>query len=130
MGERKRRSFEELTREEQAKVEASRARHRTPESKAEDEFVRAEVRKEFPPLVPDPQTLAVLAELRRVREGQGLSLADLSELTGFDRATLSKLETGKNFNPTLGTLYRIAQALGKRLDWSIGGLADLQTRLN
>jgi transcriptional regulator with XRE-family HTH domain len=64
-----------------------------------------------------------LAELRRERERQGLSLTDMSERTGLDRATLSKLETGKLANPTLATLRRYAQALGKRLSWSLKDLA-------
>jgi transcriptional regulator with XRE-family HTH domain len=52
-------------------------------------------------------------------ESQGLSLADVSERTGLDRAMLSKLETGKLANPTVGTLRRYARALGKRLSWSL-----------
>jgi transcriptional regulator with XRE-family HTH domain len=63
-----------------------------------------------------------LASLRLERERQGLSLTDLAERTGIDRATISKLETGKIANPTLLTLRTYAAALGKRLSWS---LADL-----
>jgi transcriptional regulator with XRE-family HTH domain len=32
-----------------------------------------------------------------------LSLTDMAERTGIDRATISKLETGKLGNPTNGT---------------------------
>jgi ribosome-binding protein aMBF1 (putative translation factor) len=125
MSERSRRPLNDLTPDERAKVEAFRARHRTPEAREHEDLVRAAVREEFPPAVPDQQTLAALAALRRERERQGLSLADLSERTGLDRATLSKLETGKMANPTLATLRRYAQALGKRLNWS---LEDAVTR--
>jgi transcriptional regulator with XRE-family HTH domain len=34
---------------------------------------------------------------------------------GIDRAVLSRLETGKNLNPTFATLSRYAWALGKTL---------------
>ena len=49
------------------------------------------------------------------RRRLNLSLADLSERTGMDQATLSRLENGKQANPTLDTLSRVATALGKRL---------------
>jgi transcriptional regulator with XRE-family HTH domain len=35
----------------------------------------------------------------------------------IDRATLSKLETGKVPNPTVGTLRALARSLNKRLSW-------------
>ncbi|MFO0890021.1 MAG: helix-turn-helix transcriptional regulator [Isosphaeraceae bacterium] len=123
MGERRRRSLEELSSEERAKLEAFRARHGSPEARAEEESVRRAVRDEFSPATPDPETLIALASLRTERERQGLSLADMAERTGLDRATLSKLETGKLANPTLATLRRYAQALGKRLSWAMEDLA-------
>ena len=46
---------------------------------------------------------ALLAELKAAREEKGLSLADLTDLTGMDRSALSKLETGQRPNPTLET---------------------------
>jgi transcriptional regulator with XRE-family HTH domain len=55
----------------------------------------------------------VMASLKTERERQGLTLAKVAKRTGIDQAALSKLETGRNGNPTLDTLYRIAQALGK-----------------
>jgi transcriptional regulator with XRE-family HTH domain len=55
----------------------------------------------------------ILASLKKERERQGLTLADVSERSGIDQAALSKLETGAHDNPTLETLYRIALALGK-----------------
>ena len=57
----------------------------------------------------------VLAELKAAREAKGLSLADLTELTGMDRSALSKLETGERPIPTVQTLVRYADAVGKRL---------------
>ena len=56
--------------------------------------------------------VAALAGLRHERERQGLSLSDLAERTGIDRATISKLETGKLANPTIGTLRTYAKLCG------------------
>ena len=53
----------------------------------------------------------LIAALRAERERQGLSLADLAERTGIDRAAIHKLEIGVNTNPTLATLSRYAGAL-------------------
>ncbi|HTU18792.1 MAG TPA: helix-turn-helix transcriptional regulator [Gemmataceae bacterium] len=61
------------------------------------------------------EILALLSSLRRVRETSGLSLSDLEKVTGIDKAALSRLETGKQNNPTLETVFRIVNALGKRL---------------
>ena len=60
-------------------------------------------------------------QLKAAREAKGLSLADLTELTGMDRSALSKLETGQRANPTVETLVRYAEAVGKRL---VVSLAD------
>ena len=60
-----------------------------------------------------------MSALRTERERQGLSRSDVSERTGIVRATLSKLETGKVTNPTVGTLRALAHALNKRLSWSL-----------
>ncbi len=43
----------------------------------------------------------------------------MAERTGIDRATISKLETGKIANPTIGTLTTYARALGQRLAWTL-----------
>ncbi|MBY0229609.1 MAG: helix-turn-helix transcriptional regulator [Gemmataceae bacterium] len=52
-------------------------------------------------------------ELKQERERQGLTLAQMAERTGMDAATLSRIETRTAGNPTVGTLSRIARALGK-----------------
>lgn len=58
---------------------------------------------------------ALLQQLKAAREAKGLSLADLTELTGMDRSALSKPETGQRANPTVDTLVRYSEAVGKRL---------------
>ena len=57
----------------------------------------------------------LLVQLKAAHEARGMSLSDLTELTGMDRSALSKLETGQRVNPTLETLVRYAEAVGKRL---------------
>jgi DNA-binding XRE family transcriptional regulator len=59
-------------------------------------------------------SLFAVAELKKTRETLGLSLTDVSERSGIDRATLCKIENGKG-NPTIQTIGRYAAALGKRV---------------
>ena len=61
----------------------------------------------------------LIAALRAERQRQGLSLADLAERTGMDRAAIHKLEIGLNSNPTYATLTRYATALGSRIEWQL-----------
>ncbi len=63
----------------------------------------------------------LLLQLRAAREARGMSLAEVTALTGMDRSSLSKLETGLRPNPTVETLVRYAEAVGKRL---VVSLAD------
>jgi DNA-binding XRE family transcriptional regulator len=115
---RRRLSAADLTPEQRAAVEARRAERRTAEYQEDLARDIDAYRREHPPLG-DPELIAALAGLRRERERQGLSLTDMAERTGIDRATISKLETGKLANPTVGTLRTYARALGRRLIWSL-----------
>ena len=63
--------------------------------------------------------LSALAELKRHRDEQGLSLADVAERSGLDRAQLSRLESGKILNPTMGTLWRYADAIGAQVSLAV-----------
>jgi transcriptional regulator with XRE-family HTH domain len=58
---------------------------------------------------------ALLRQLNAAREEQGMSLSDVTRVTGMDRSALSKLETGRRPNPTIETLVRYADAVEKRL---------------
>jgi DNA-binding XRE family transcriptional regulator len=65
---------------------------------------------------------ALAAELRHAfrllkmeRQAQGLSLADMQERTGMNRSAISRLENDDSANPTIETLTRYAEALGKHL---------------
>src|SRR5437879_5465242 len=57
----------------------------------------------------------LLHDLKRARESADLSLADIAERTGMDKAVLSKMENGRHGIPTLPSLARYAQAVGLRL---------------
>jgi hypothetical protein len=57
----------------------------------------------------------VMQLLRAERTHQGLSLADIQARTGIARSALSRLETEPDANPTLTTVTRYAEALGKDL---------------
>ena len=82
---------------------------------------------ERPGASPDPGLVEALAALRRERQRRGLSLSDVAGLTGISKGDLSKLETGKVGNPTVGTLRTYARALGRRLVWSLASLDEAPT---
>jgi DNA-binding XRE family transcriptional regulator len=54
-------------------------------------------------------------ELKKARQAAGLTLAAVSKRTGMDQATISRLENGRQPNPTIDTLWRFARAVGRRL---------------
>ena len=49
--------------------------------------------------------------IREIREEKGMSQTELSEKTGLTRATIWRLETGKEETTTTKTLLKIAEAL-------------------
>jgi transcriptional regulator with XRE-family HTH domain len=57
----------------------------------------------------------LLASLKRAREEAGLTLAEVAQRCHMDEPALSRLENGRNANPTVETLWKYAAALGKRL---------------
>jgi transcriptional regulator with XRE-family HTH domain len=113
--ERSRSRLENLTEEQRAAVERIRARHRTPEYRAEEQRVRELARQDFLPAIPDPELAALLAALKAERERRNVSLTEMHERTGIDRATISKVENGHIPNPTWATLRSYARALGLRI---------------
>lgn len=53
--------------------------------------------------------------LKSTREALGLTLADIKARTGIEKGNLSRLENAANPNPTIDTLTRYADAVGKEL---------------
>ena len=60
-----------------------------------------------------------IRQVRAFPEAQGLTLKEVSARCGMDVATLSKLENGKQANPTLFTMLLYVGAVGKRLHFSV-----------
>lgn len=110
----------------------TRNRQLPPEEAARYKVVRQQIAEELPDLIArhhermatlDPLQ-ELLPQLKAAREAKGLSLADLTEITGMDRSALSKLETGQRANPTVETIVRYAEAVGKRLVVSLVDVED------
>ena len=107
----------------------TRTRRLSPEEAARYREVREQVVEELPELISRhherllalDQVKDLVQQLRAAREEKGLSLSDLTRMTGMDRSALSKLETGQRLNPTVETLVRYADAVGKRLVVSLEG---------
>jgi ribosome-binding protein aMBF1 (putative translation factor) len=120
-----------LTPEQKARVEAIRAKNRTPEARAAEARVREVLDREYR----ETGTIATTGDgtmmwdqvafrrfvmgLRRERERLGLSLTDVAERAKIDKAALSRLENGQQLNPTVNTLARYAQALGKTVTYGL-----------
>jgi transcriptional regulator with XRE-family HTH domain len=51
------------------------------------------------------------ANLKRIRQDKGLTQEQLAEVSGFSQQYISGLEHGRR-NPTIVTLYELADALG------------------
>ena len=61
--------------------------------------------------------------LRSLREEKGISLEDLSRLTGFDADLLSKIESREVY-PQLGTVIKLSKALDAAFGRIISGAGD------
>lgn len=49
--------------------------------------------------------------MREARQRRGMTQDDVAEASGLDQTTISDLETGRNTNPRLDTIRRLAKAL-------------------
>jgi DNA-binding XRE family transcriptional regulator len=118
-----------------------RPRDQTPEQEAEERAIRERFQRERPSR---EELLAsgeyedtgltqgefwelqrfCLEQLRSLRESAGLSLTDMAERTGMDRAAINKLENGVHTNPTISTINRYLHALGKKLVVRVADMAS------
>jgi ribosome-binding protein aMBF1 (putative translation factor) len=120
-----------LTPEEMQRVEAIRARHRTPQARAQEMHTRELLDQEYRETgtietTGDGTTMGdmvafrrFIMSLRQERERRGFSLNEMAERAKIDKAALSRLENGQQLNPTINTLARYVHALGKRIAWSL-----------
>jgi len=58
----------------------------------------------------------IIKNLRKLREAKGLSQEKLARMADVANNTIIKIEAGKNQNPTLDTLKKIAKALEVSID--------------
>ncbi|KKR46492.1 MAG: Transcriptional regulator, Cro/CI family [Parcubacteria group bacterium GW2011_GWA2_40_143] len=58
----------------------------------------------------------ITKNLRKLRKSKGLSQEKLARLADVANNTIIKIEAGKNQNPTLDTLKKIAKALEISVD--------------
>jgi DNA-binding XRE family transcriptional regulator len=106
-------------------TEEDRARHKAIREQFKDKLTyeqlvaSGEVSGQPVPLGVYLTLAALLHEMRKIREEAGLSLTDVAERSGIDKGALSRLETGKQLNPTVDTLVRYATAVGKQLVLSL-----------
>jgi transcriptional regulator with XRE-family HTH domain len=71
----------------------------------------------------DPRVEAIGQRIRRLREGKGLSLRELSELTGFDVPLLEGIESNQVL-PQLGTVIKLSKALDAAFGRLVSGVGD------
>jgi transcriptional regulator with XRE-family HTH domain len=65
-----------------------------------------------------------IASARKAREARGLSVSEVAERMGVDHASVSRLESGKQANPTVNTVMRYVEAIGLRVAWGLAGRDD------
>ena len=124
-----------------------RENRQTAEERVREQSLRAKLQKERPSLEDlvrsgecDPDAVMTmgmyfdvqraLQALKRERQRSGLSISAVAERSGLDRAVVSRLENGKQDNPTVATLMRYAAAVGKRFLWSYEELATEHSGMN
>lgn len=66
---------------------------------------------------------AIGERIRALREAKGLSLDDLSKLTGFEIELLSNIENSK-VQPQLGTMIKLSKALDSAFGRLVSGVGD------
>jgi len=124
-----------------------RASNKTADERLREQALREKLQQERPSLddlvrigacdADDVMTMGMycdvqsaLQALKHEREQCGLSIGDVAKRSGLDRAVISRLENGKQDNPTVATLMRYAAAVGKRFLWSYEDLTSEITRRN
>ena len=119
----------------------SRANPKTAEERVREQALRDRLQQEKPSLDDliqsgecdsgDVMTMGMyfdvqtaLQALKRERVRSGLTVAEVASRSGLDRAVVSRLENGKQDNPTVATLMRYAAAVGRRFVWSFEATAE------
>ena len=101
----------QLTDVERARV--AEARRLTAQDEAEIRGQAKKYKQEYDAAQATLKDALQLLKAERLR--QGLSLADIQDRAGIERPNLSRLENDAEANPTVATLTRYAEAIGKKL---------------
>ncbi len=76
-----------------------------------EELKNPEFKKEYDELRPE---FDIIKAMLKSRDEASLTQKQLADITGISQADISRLENG-NSNPSLSTLKKLADGLGKRL---------------
>lgn len=126
-----REALNKMPRDKRARIEAIVARSQTSEARAKSAANRDILDREYretgriataseKTTVEDSTAFSqFISRLRDERLARGLSLDQLAARSKIDKAALSRLEAGKQSNPTLATLMKYARALEFRLTLSL-----------
>ena len=71
-----------------------------------------ETKRAYDEMEPEYQLICAIIE---ARQEKNISQQELADATGIDRADISKIENG-NANPSLKTIKRLAEGLGKKVE--------------
>lgn len=77
----------------------------------EEQMKNEEFKNEYDALEPEFQIIQAFIDARK---SAGITQKELSDITGIAQGDISKLENG-NANPSIQTLKRLANGLGKKL---------------
>jgi len=73
---------------------------------------------------PEPQSVEAIGDkIKKLREDKGLSLDELSKMTGFDVELLDQIEK-KEVQPQLGTIIRLSKALDSAFSRVVSGVGN------
>ena len=95
----------------------------TAEERVRHRAIREQIEQEKPALIARGRRAKArhtmlkeaVAALKTTCEALGLSLADIKTSTGIEKSNLSRLEHDPLANPTIDTLCRYAEAVGKEI---------------
>ena len=102
-----------------------RARHKAIQATFQDKpsldelVARGELSGQGMPLGTYLALKLLVKSLRQLRQEANLSLAEVSQRSGMDKAMLSRLETGQVSNPGIATICRYLSALDKAVEWRL-----------
>ena len=96
------------------------------EDKAKKRYINVDFFEDLTGTIPEPSQEAVEEigkRIQHIRREKGLSLDELSKLTGFDQELLAQIENDA-VQPQLGTVIKLSKALDSAFGRLISGVGD------